>query len=114
MAMGDISDSYCPFYRALSPVRWVHSGNQIKHENILLTVQKSRMKERRNKGRKQGKETPHDNRFSRQSIIQHWCQHSTNCMQKLFEVLWNQSVSLTWRDSLYRIYSSKVVVFNHW
>lgn len=64
--MGDIPDSDCPFYEALTPGQWVHSRNQIKHESMLLTVQKSRMKERKNKGTKEGsKETSDDNRFSR-------------------------------------------------
>lgn len=58
--MGDIPDSDCPFYEALTPGQWVHSRNQIKHESMLLTVQKSRMKERKNKGTKEGsKERKH-------------------------------------------------------
>lgn len=99
---------------ALSPSQWVHWGNQIRHENVLLTVQKSKGKERRKKGRKQRKKTADDDSVSKQSIIQYLSQHRTNCMQKLFKELWTQCVSETLRHFPYRICRSKAVVFNHW
>lgn len=103
----------CSFCWVLSPGQWVHSGNQIRYENMLLAVQKSRMKVRRKKETKEGSQ-----KRNHLMMTDFPDNHSLNILCQLCaETVWSATDSQCLTDLErfpYRVYRSKVVVLNHW
>lgn len=81
----------------------------MRHENMLLTVHRSRIKEWRNKGTQEGRK--HE-RLSQQPSVQHLYQHSANCVHRL-KCYGFKASHRPWESFLYRVYRSEVVVLNH-